>query len=125
MSSLTLSSIKARNQLIMMYVALLALDALLIALTRDLWAIGRILFIAGVMFLTLQGYKWAKWLLVGILSLVVVALVALIAVLGEQLSWIVSVGSVVMAVLSCIIMAYLVGNNDLNQYFASKRHNKT
>ncbi|MEM9808423.1 MAG: hypothetical protein AAF959_24430, partial [Cyanobacteria bacterium P01_D01_bin.56] len=91
---------------------------------KDLWAIGRIIFTAIIMYFVLQGYRWAKWMLVGILSLIVVALVGLLAALGAQLSIILSVGSVTMAILCCVIMAYLVGNNDLKKYFASKQQPK-
>ena len=107
-----------------MFLALLILDAALILLTVDLWAIGRIVFTAVVMILTLQGYRWAKWLLVGILSLVIVALVGLLAALGSELSVVISVGSVVMAVLCSVIIGYLVCSNELKQYFAQKRQQK-
>lgn len=108
-----------------MFLILLALDSILVFLSRDLWAIGRILLTAVIMYFVLQGYRWAKWMLVGILSLVVIALVGLLAVLGQQLSIIISVGSVVMAVLCCVVMAYLIGNHELQQYFASKRQPAT
>ena len=108
-----------------MFLVLLILDAALIVLTADLWAVGRIVFTAIIMFFTLQGYRWAKWLLIGILSLVVVALVGLLAALGSELSVIVSIGSVIMAVLCCVIIGYLVSNSELKQYFAHKRQQKT
>ena len=124
MSSSTTSTSKARNQIRTMFLVLLILDAALIVLTADLWAVGRIVFTAIIMFFTLQGYRWAKWLLVGILSLVVVALVGLLAALGSKLSVIVSVGSVVMAVLCCVIIGYLVSSRELKQYFTHKRQPK-
>ena len=114
-----------RNQLLGMFLALLILDATLIVLTVDLWAVGRILFTALVMFFTLQGYKWAKWLLVGILTLSAVALVGLLLALGSELSMLVTVGSVVMAVFCCVIIGYLAGNSNLQKYFAWKRQQKT
>ncbi|ESA37176.1 hypothetical protein N836_04050 [Leptolyngbya sp. Heron Island J] len=108
-----------------MFLALLILDATLILLTVDLWAIGRILFTAVIMFFTLQGYKWAKWLLVGILALSAVALVGLLLALGSELSAIVAAGSVVMAVFCCVIIGYLAGNSNLKKHFAWKRQQKT
>ncbi|WP_036052868.1 hypothetical protein [Leptolyngbya sp. Heron Island J] len=114
-----------RNQLLGMFLALLILDATLILLTVDLWAIGRILFTAVIMFFTLQGYKWAKWLLVGILALSAVALVGLLLALGSELSAIVAAGSVVMAVFCCVIIGYLAGNSNLKKHFAWKRQQKT
>ncbi len=116
---------RARNTLMLLFLGLLVLDSVLVLLAKDLWAIGRILFTAVIMYFTLQGYRWAKWLLVGILSLVVVALAGLLVALGAELSVVVSVGSVVMAVLCCVIIGYLVGNNDLRQYLAQKRQPKT
>ena len=114
-----------RNQLLGMFLALLILDATLIVLTVDLWAVGRILFTALIMFFTLQGYKWAKWLLVGILTLSAVALVGLLLALGSELSMLVTVGSIVMAVFCCAIIGYLAGNSNLQKYFAWKRQQKT
>ncbi|MEM9266311.1 MAG: hypothetical protein AAGA46_12370 [Cyanobacteria bacterium P01_F01_bin.13] len=115
----------ARNTLTQLFLVLLILDAVLIILSKDLWAIGRIIVTAVIMYFVLQGHRWAKWLLLGILSLVVVALLGLVVALGARLSTIISVGSIVMAVLCCVIMAYLVGNKELQQYFASKRQPKT
>ncbi|MEM7794262.1 MAG: hypothetical protein AAF579_07375 [Cyanobacteria bacterium P01_C01_bin.118] len=115
------ANIQARNTLVLLFLGLLILDACLIFLSKDLWAIGRIIFTAIIMYLVLQGYRWAKWMLVGVLSLVVVALVSMLALIGKTLSIIISIGSVAMAILCCVIMAYLVGNNDLKQYFASKQ----
>ncbi|NEQ54097.1 MAG: hypothetical protein F6K11_28860 [Leptolyngbya sp. SIO3F4] len=112
---------QSRNTLIYLFITLLILDAILIYLSKDLWAIGRILFTALIMYFTLQGHRWAKWMLVGILSLVVIALVGLLAALREQLSPILSIGSVTMAILCCMIMAYLIGNHQLQQYLTSKR----
>ena len=125
MSVSTTPTLKARNQIRTMFLVLLILDAVLIALTADLWAIGRILFTAVIMGFTLQGHQWAKWLLIGILSLVVVALIGLLVALGAELSIVVSVGSVVMAILSCVIIGYLVSSRELKQYFAQKRQQKT
>ncbi|MGD1948098.1 MAG: hypothetical protein ACFB14_00425 [Leptolyngbyaceae cyanobacterium] len=125
MSLSTTPTLKARNQIRTMFLVLLILDAVLIALTADLWAIGRILFTAVIMVFTLQGHQWAKWLLIGILSLVVVALIGLLVALGAELSMVVSVGSVVMAILSCVIIGYLVSSRELKQYFTQKQPKKT
>lgn len=110
----------SQKPLIILFLILLALDATLIYLSKDLWAIGRILFTAVIMYFTLQGYRWAKWLLNVILSLSVVALIGLLAALGSSLSAILSVGSVVMAILCCVIIYYLQ-TKPLTQFFAQKR----
>lgn len=112
---------RVRSTLIRLFIGLLLLDSLLIFLSKDLWAIGRILCTAVIMYFVVQGHRWAKWMLVGILSLVVVALVGLVAVLGKQLSIVLSVGSITMAVLSCVISAYLIGDNNVKQYFMAKQ----
>lgn len=125
MSSPTTPFLKVRNQLLGMFVALLILDATLIVLTGDLWAVGRIMFTALVMFFTLQGHKWAKWLLIGILTLSVVALIGLLLALGSKLSLFVSIGSVVMAVFCCVLVGYVAGNSNLQKYFAWKRQQNT
>ena len=114
------SSQKAQKYLLILFLVLLALDLSLIYLSKDLWAIGRILFTAVIMYFTLQGYRWAKWLLIAILSLSVVALMGLVAMLGYRLSTILSVGSVVMGVLCCVIIYYLQ-NPQVTQFFAQKR----
>ena len=118
-------NIPARNTLIFLFLGLLILDALLVFLAKDLWAIGRIIFTAIIMYFVLQGQHWAKWMLVGILSLVVIALVSMLVLLGKTLPVIISVGSVAMSILCCVIMVYLIGDNDLQQYFASKRQQNT
>ncbi|MEM9809453.1 MAG: hypothetical protein AAF959_29750 [Cyanobacteria bacterium P01_D01_bin.56] len=125
MSSPTTPFLKVRNQLLGMFVALLILDATLIVLTGDLWAVGRIMFTALVMFFTLQGHKWAKWLLIGILTLSVVALIGLLLALGSRLSLFVSIGSVVMAVFCCVLVGYLAGNSNLQKYLVWKRQQNT
>lgn len=104
-----------------MFVALLILDATLIVLTGDLWAVGRIVFTALVMFFTLQGHRWAKWLLIGILTLSAVALIGLLLALGSRLSMFISIGSAVMTVFCFVLVGYLAGNSNLQKYFAWKR----
>ncbi|MBT9312075.1 hypothetical protein [Leptothoe kymatousa] len=118
------STLESRNTLIYLFLALLIIDTILIILSQDLWAIGRIIFTAIIMYFVLQGYRWAKWMLVSTLSLVVIAQVGLIAALGNQISAILSIGSVAMAILCIILMAYLVGNNDLKRYFALKQQRR-
>ncbi|MEM6398795.1 MAG: hypothetical protein AAF757_00985, partial [Cyanobacteria bacterium P01_D01_bin.116] len=72
------SALKARNTLLTMFVVLCILDATLVAIARDKWAIGRILLTIVVMYFVLQGRRWAKYLLMGICSLMVVVLIAMI-----------------------------------------------
>ena len=121
MKTVSTTSIHARRTLTFLFLGLLLLDSLLIFLSKDLWAIGRILLTALIMYFTLQGHRWAKWMLVGILSLVVIALVSLVAALREQITTIIAIGSITMAILCCVIMVYLIGNHDLQQYFTAKQ----
>lgn len=123
MSQLDRSALKARNQLLAMFVAHIVLDAILVVIAKDLWAIGRVLFTIVVMYFALQGQKWAKWLLVGIFSFLVVALIALIVALYSKLSTILIVGSLILTVLSAIVVIYLSSSRDLNRYFSYKRQN--
>ncbi|MEM7556173.1 MAG: hypothetical protein AAF378_19135, partial [Cyanobacteria bacterium P01_A01_bin.84] len=53
------STLKARNTLLTMFVVLCILDATLVAIARDKWAIGRILLTIVVMYFVLQGRRWA------------------------------------------------------------------
>ncbi|PAX47892.1 hypothetical protein [Brunnivagina elsteri] len=117
------SALKARNILLAMFVVLCILDVTLVAIARDKWAIGRILLTIIVMHFVLQGRKWAKWLLMGICSLLVVILIAMVLALSSKLSTILIVGSLIMVVLSAIIPIYMTNSKDLNRYFLSKRHN--
>jgi hypothetical protein len=123
MSQLDQSALKARNQLLAMFIAHIVLDAILIVIAKDLWAIGRILFTIVVMYFVLQGRKWAKWFLVGIFSFLVVALIALVIALYSKLSSILIVGSLILTVLSMIVVIYLSSSQDLNCYFSYKRQN--
>jgi predicted lysophospholipase L1 biosynthesis ABC-type transport system permease subunit len=104
-----------------MFVLLCVLDVALVVMARDKWAIGRILPTIVVMYFVIQGRKWAKWLLMGICSLLVVALIAMIVALSSKLSTLLIVGSAILVVLSATIAIYLARSKDLNRYFAYKR----
>ena len=123
MSQLDQSALKARNQLLTMLVAHIILDAILIAIAKDLWAIGRVVFTIVVMYFALQGQKWAKWVLVGIFSFLIVALITLVVALYSKLSTILIIGSLILIVLSTIVVIYLFCSRDLNRYFSYKRQN--
>ncbi len=121
MPQLDQSAMKARNKLLAMFLVHIVLDAMLVAISKDLWAIGRILVTIVVMYCVLQGRKWARWALIGILSFLVVALIALVVALYSKLSTILVVGSSILTVLSAIIAIYLLRSQDLNRYFSYKR----
>ena len=121
MSIPSASAIKARNKLLTLFIVLTVLDIVLVAVSKDLWAIVRVVFTVAVMYLVMQGYKWAKWLLVGILSLVVVSLIALIVALHSKLSMFLIVGSLVMIILSIVTEVFLIRSQDLKHYFAFKK----
>lgn len=121
MPQLDQSALKARNKLLAMFLVHIALDAILVAIARDLWAIGRILVTIVIMYFVLQGRKWARWTLMGILSFLVVALIALVVALYSKLSTVLVVGSSILTVLSAIMAIYIVYSKDLNRYFSYKR----
>lgn len=112
------AAFKARNNLRAMFLGLCILDIILVVIARDLWAIGRILVTIVMMHFVLQGRKWAKWVLMGICSLLVVALLTLVVALYSSLSTVLIVGSLVMVVLSAVIVGYMARSNDLNRFFA-------
>lgn len=117
------SALKARNGLLAMFVVLCILDATLVIIARDRWAIGRVLLTIVVMYFVLQGRKWAKWLLMGICSLMVAILITMLLALSSKLSTVLIVGSWIMTVLSAIIPIYMASSRDLNRYFSWKRQN--
>ncbi len=117
MPQLDQSALKARNKLLAMFLVHIVLDAMLVAMAKDIWAIGRILVTIVVMYFVLQGRKWAKWILIGILGVLVVALIGLVVALYSKLSTILIVVSLILTVLSTIIVIYLVGSKDLNRLF--------
>ncbi|MEM7760771.1 MAG: hypothetical protein AAF298_21960 [Cyanobacteria bacterium P01_A01_bin.40] len=121
MSKLNRSAIKARNNLLGLFIVLTVLDIILVAVSRDMWAIGRIVVTIAVMYFVLQGYQWAKWVLIAILSLVAVLLTALIVALHSQLSSFLIIGSLIMIMLSVITISFLIYSSDLKQYFSDKR----
>lgn len=126
MKSPSPAALQARNTLLYLFLGLMLLDLLLITLAGDLWALIRILLAAVLMYFVMRGYRWAKWLLVGLLSLLVVALVGLGMLLGPQLSLSIALGSVVLGVLCCVVMAYMLGNQPLAEYFSwYRRHRDT
>ncbi|NEP61971.1 MAG: hypothetical protein F6K31_34320 [Symploca sp. SIO2G7] len=111
-----------QRRLTLLFLTLLVLDATLIYLSKDPWAIGRIFFTAAIMYLTLEGYRWAKWLLIAILSVSIAALIGLVIAL-PSLSALLSVGSVVMAIL-CGVIIYYLQSQQLTQFFAHKRQSR-
>ena len=115
------AAIRAGNTLLALFVVLCVLDLGLVILAKDKWAIARILLTAGVMYRVWQGRQWAKWVLLAILSLLVVSLVALVIALGSQLSTVLAVGSVVLAVLSTITAIYLTTSPDLQSFLRYQR----
>lgn len=121
MSQVNPSAIKARNNLLGMFVAIAILDSVLVAVSQDLWAIGRIVVTIGVMYYVIQGKKWAKWVLIGIFSLVIVLLTALIVALHFKLSSFLIIGSSILIILYAIAGIYLIINKDLNRYFVNTR----
>jgi hypothetical protein len=121
MTQIEESALKARNILFTMFLVLCTLDITLVMIAKDRWAIGRILLTIIVMYFVMQGHKWAKWLLMGICSLVVVILIAMVIALKSKLSTVIIVGSLIMAVLSTIVPIYMASSKDLNRYFSFKR----
>lgn len=121
MTQLDRSALKARNTFIAMFLLLCTIDATLVFMARDKWAIGRILLTILLIYFVLQGRSWAKWLLMSICSLVVVVLIAMVVALSSKLSIALIVGSLIMAVLSAIIPIYMATNKDLNRYFLYQR----
>ena len=116
-----LPALKSRNILITLFVLLCILDVTLVAIARDKWAIGRIILTMIVMYFVLQGRKWAKYVLMGICSLVAVVLIAMVVALSAKLSIILKVGSLIMVALCTIIPIYMATNKDLNRYLSFKR----
>lgn len=115
------ATMSARNRLLVLFSLICLLDIALVILARDLWAIARVLLTVAVMYFTVRGKRWAKWLLVGILSLLIVVLVAMVLAIGSTLSAVLVVGSVVLAGLSALTAFYLIASPALNRYFADQR----
>ncbi len=112
---------KARNTLATMFVALSVLDAALVPISRDWYSIGRILLTIVVMYFVWQGRKWAKWLLIGICSLVAILLIAMVAKLSAKLSTLLIVGSLLLIVGNAVVAAYLSTSKDLSLYFSKEK----
>ena len=121
MTTLDSSALKARNILLVMFCLLTILDSVLVVVSRDLWAIGRILATIAVMYYVMQGKKWAKWVLIAIFSLVTVLLTALIIALHSQLSTFLVVGSSILIVVNIVTGGFIIFSRDLNRYFSHTR----
>jgi hypothetical protein len=115
------SSLKARNILTTLFVALSVLDAILVPISRDWYSIGRILLTIVVMFFVLQGAKWAKWLLIAICSLVAVLLIAMVIKLSAKLSTLLIAGSLMLVILNTFVVVYLAASKDLNLYLSRRK----
>jgi len=57
MSHFNPSTLKARNTLITLFVVIGILDAVLIVMVQDWWAVGRILLIMVLMYFVIQGRR--------------------------------------------------------------------
>jgi hypothetical protein len=112
------SSLKARNTLTALFVALSILDAILVPISRDWYSIGRILLTIVVMLFVLQG---AKWLLIAICSLVAALLIAMVIKLSAKLSTLLIVGSLVLVVLNTFVVIYLAASKNLNLYLSRRK----
>lgn len=117
------SALKARNILITLFVILCILDATLVVMAQDRWAIGRILGTIVVMHYVLKGRRWAKYLLIGICSLLAVLLITMVVLLASKLSTVLIAGSLIMVVLCAIIPVFMATSKDLNRYLSLKRQN--
>lgn len=124
MTQLNSAALNARNRLVIMFVALCVLDAILIAIARDAWAIARIILIIFLMYLVVQGRKWAKWVLIGLFSLQIAALLALLIALSSELSAVLAIGSVSMIILTTAIIFYLFRNPALSRYLSYQQQRR-
>ena len=115
------ATLKARNILIAAFVGLSLLDTVLVILAQDVWAIGRIVITIALMHFTLQGKRWAKWILIGMLSLTAVALLGLLTLLSSELSTVLTIGSIVMIAITLAVVLSLLRSQTLNRYFAHQR----
>lgn len=124
MTQLDSAASNARNRLVIMFVALCVLDAILIVIARDAWAIARIILIILLMYLVVQGRKWAKWVLIGMFSLQIAALLALLIALSSELSAVLAIGSVSMIILTTAIMFYLFQSRALSRYLSHQQQRR-
>ncbi|MGD1896197.1 MAG: hypothetical protein ACFB16_04500 [Phormidesmis sp.] len=124
MTQLDSAALNARNTLVVMFVALCILDTILIIIARDAWAIARIILIIVLMHFVVQGRKWAKWVLIGMLSLQIVALLALLIALSSELSAVLTIGSVSMIILTIAIIVYLIRNRALSRYLSHQQQRR-
>lgn len=124
MTQLDSAASNARNRLVIMFVALCVLDAILIVIARDAWAIARIILIILLMYLVVQGRKWAKWVLIGMFSLQIAALLALLIALSSELSAVLAMGSVSMIILTTAIMFYLFQSRALSRYLSHQQQRR-
>ena len=126
MSITTLDSaaLSARSKLVAMFVVLCILDTILVIIARDAWAIARIIVIIGLMYFVVKGRKWAKWILIGMFSLQVAALVTLLVALSSELSTVLTIGSLILTILTIVIILYLVRSRELNRYLSHQRQSR-
>jgi len=121
MTTINKPAMKARNLLLAMFFLLTILDSVLVVVSRDLWAIGRIIITIIVMYYVMEGKKWAKWTLLAILGLVIVLLSGLVIALHSKLSTFLVVGSLILIVFDLIAGGLMIFDRNLADYFALKR----
>jgi hypothetical protein len=121
---LDVAMVRSQRRFGALLVVTLVVDAVLVGLSQDRWAIGRVLVMAAVMYGTMQGRRWARWLLVGLCGLSALSLVALVVLLGAKLSAVVVVGSGGLALLYGAIAVVLLRSPQLRRYFAARRRSR-
>lgn len=123
MRELPLRVKRARNILLAIFIVGLTQSAVNIFLQKNLIGLVGFLASAGVMYRTMQGYKWAKWTIVSLyllsgllLSSLFVSFIGTNAMSNRKLVHLAGT-----SLISLFISGYMVFSKNLNEYFSAQR----
>jgi hypothetical protein len=112
------TALKARNKLIWIFASFLSFDLLTILINGEYRGLIRLILTVLLLYLVLQGQKWAKWLVVIFAGLGIP--VSLLATIGSE-KMIDMLSSIILFFFDTTLVVYLTRSEPLNRYFNYKR----
>jgi hypothetical protein len=112
------AAFEARNKLIKLFSSLLLLDLAMTLIDQDYRGLIRLMFTILLMYVVLQGHRWAKWIVVIFASLGIP--IGLLAAVGYE-TVIGKVLSLTLFLLDFLLVIHLIKSRPLDRYFDYKR----
>jgi len=122
MEEISQSAENAKNILLSMLVSLLVLDIVTIIFSQNFTGIGRILLTVALIWFTLEGYQWAKW--VSIVCFFLGSGLGIIVGLAFISKSKMGIVLILMGIYLAVPALYLLLSRNLETYFQYKRNKR-